>query len=268
MATAAAATTVPAHTSPALPGRDDQPSAAMTGPSIGPRPAAIPTIIPSTNISLANPSAIEQGGATTDVTIPAPAVLTHLGKQADKLKSLQQTQKTLQPLALKHSSATPSEPTTRAHPIPSNPFDESVYKLIPEVIPPTERQARYRSKFAQQAREEYRSGMKPFASMGVPHVEVLGKKGGPGEGEFLKKREREVGVVDGERSLIGFVGIRWRLYLHKYVNGSHNISIVSSPLPTGPDNPKSSRPKRTRNDPLVTSKRLYQTKCLGQHQHS
>ncbi|KAJ3054300.1 hypothetical protein HK097_002182, partial [Rhizophlyctis rosea] len=203
MATAAAATAAPARSSPVLPGRDDQPTAAMTGPSIGPRPAAIPTTIPSTNISLANPSAIAQSGGTssgggiTDVTIPAPAALTHLGKQADKLKHLQQAQKTSQPLALKHPSAVPSsEPTTRAHPVPGNPFDESVYKLIPEVVPAAEREKRYRSKFAQQAREEYRSGMKPFASMGVPHVEVLGKKGGPGEGEFLKKREREVGVVD------------------------------------------------------------------------
>ncbi|KAJ3045657.1 hypothetical protein HDV00_007783 [Rhizophlyctis rosea] len=216
MATAKAAQH-PAHTSPTLAGRDDRPAAAMTGPSIGPRPAAIPTTITSTNISLANPSAIEYGGATAstggnaDITIPAPAALHNFSKEADKIKSVKMNQKARAPLAAKHppanvqsthihsSAAAEPQPIVRAHPIPDSAFEESVYDLIPEVIPPAERAARYQSNFAGQARVEYRSGRKPWASMGVPHVEVKGKKTGPGEGEFLHKRDREVGVVDAAK---------------------------------------------------------------------
>ncbi|KAJ3056053.1 26S proteasome regulatory subunit 6B [Rhizophlyctis rosea] len=71
------------------------------------------------------------------------------------------------------------EPTTRTHPIPSNSFDRSMYKRDPEFFGAHGKE-RYRSKFAQQAREEHRSGMKPFASGG--------KKNGAEDAETLVDR--------------------------------------------------------------------------------
>ncbi|KAI8814112.1 calmodulin-binding-domain-containing protein [Cladochytrium replicatum] len=73
----------------------------------------------------------------------------------------------------------------RTQPVPPDPFEESVYKLIPEHIPPPEKQKMYRSKFAKQARDEFFSGMKTAASMGPAKV----KLGGPEE--FVRRGDRE-----------------------------------------------------------------------------
>lgn len=55
--------------------------------------------------------------------------------------------------------------------------------------------ARYRSMFAETAKEEYKKGKKSAASMGPAKVPV------PDPNEFLKKREREKG---GKRMLHPF----------------------------------------------------------------
>lgn len=78
-----------------------------------------------------------------------------------------------------------SKVVTRSHPIPSDPFDESVYGLIPQVIIPPPKAERYRSKFANQARVEYFSERKQTASMGPAKVFVNPPQ------LFLKKGERE-----------------------------------------------------------------------------
>jgi hypothetical protein len=57
-------------------------------------------------------------------------------------------------------------------PIPADPFDENVYSLIPLELPPPEQKSRYRSKFAGMARQEYKAGVKPAASMGPAKVAV------------------------------------------------------------------------------------------------
>jgi hypothetical protein len=69
-----------------------------------------------------------------------------------------------------------------SYPIPSDPFNESVYALIPEVIIPPPKEERYRSKFAStfyifpiildQARVEYNQNRKSAASMGPAKVVV------------------------------------------------------------------------------------------------
>ncbi|KAJ3289949.1 hypothetical protein HDU79_003660 [Rhizoclosmatium sp. JEL0117] len=70
---------------------------------------------------------------------------------------------------------------TKSHPTPTDPFNESVYNLIPiEIIPPA-KQKQYRSKFADQARKEYYTGLKNAASMGPAKVFVNGTDG------FMKK---------------------------------------------------------------------------------
>jgi hypothetical protein len=78
-----------------------------------------------------------------------------------------------------------SKVVTRSHPIPSDPFEESVYGLIPQVIIPPPKAERYRSKFADQARVEYFSDRKQAASMGPAKVFVNPPQ------SFLKKGERE-----------------------------------------------------------------------------
>ncbi|ORZ34446.1 calmodulin-binding-domain-containing protein [Catenaria anguillulae PL171] len=55
-------------------------------------------------------------------------------------------------------------------PIPQDPFDESVYDLIPIAVTPPAKHARHVSKFAPLARQEYWSGTKPMASMGPLRV--------------------------------------------------------------------------------------------------
>ena len=65
--------------------------------------------------------------------------------------------------------------------IPSDPLMENVYKLIPEEYLPSPKDQRYRSKFAEQARKEYKANVKPAASMGPLKVPL------PPKTEFLKK---------------------------------------------------------------------------------
>ena len=73
--------------------------------------------------------------------------------------------------------------------IPANPFDESVYKLIPPTFVSIPRQARHRSKYAEQSRAEYFSNRKDAASMGPAKVIVRSPK------TFLKKGELEARAV-------------------------------------------------------------------------
>jgi hypothetical protein len=64
---------------------------------------------------------------------------------------------------------------------PSDPFQESVYNLIPKVFAQVEKEKRYRSHFSGQARMEYKKSEKHSASMGPLKV-VL-----PPAKHFLKK---------------------------------------------------------------------------------
>jgi hypothetical protein len=68
--------------------------------------------------------------------------------------------------------------------IPTDPKQESIYRLIPVEIPPVAKQKVYRSIHADQAREEYKKGIKPAASMGPAKVLVNPPK------NFLKKNEK------------------------------------------------------------------------------
>ena len=77
-----------------------------------------------------------------------------------------------------------SEPIQLTSTVPSDPFQESVYKLIPQEYVPPPKAERYKSKFAHQARIEYNSNRKTTASMGPAKVEVNHPK------EFLKKGEK------------------------------------------------------------------------------
>ncbi|KAI9175246.1 hypothetical protein H9P43_006607 [Blastocladiella emersonii ATCC 22665] len=70
-------------------------------------------------------------------------------------------------------------------PIPQDPFDESVYNLIPIAITPPPKPPRHVSKFAGMARTEYRSGVKPMASMGPLRVVSFGPE------RFLRKGDGE-----------------------------------------------------------------------------
>ena len=92
----------------------------------------------------------------------------------------------------------PSKALTRSHPIPSDPFEESVYGLIPQVIIPPPKAERYRSKFANQARVEYFSDRKQTASMGPAKVFVNPPQ------KFLKKGEREKDSNDSKELLNNF----------------------------------------------------------------
>lgn len=65
--------------------------------------------------------------------------------------------------------------------IPSDPLQENVYRLIPEVYIPPPKENRYRSQFADQARKEYKADCKKTASMGPLKVPL------PPKTEFLKK---------------------------------------------------------------------------------
>ncbi|KAL2920014.1 hypothetical protein HK105_200080 [Polyrhizophydium stewartii] len=87
------------------------------------------------------------------------------------------------------------DPRTKPVPIPGDPHDETVYRLIPEeyVVPPKEQ--RYRSQFADQARGEYNSNRKSTASMGPAKVQVNHPS------EFLKRGDRAKITVPGEPAL-------------------------------------------------------------------
>jgi hypothetical protein len=78
----------------------------------------------------------------------------------------------------------PSQPQvqTRIHAIARNPFEESVYKCVPEEYMPAAKPARYQSKYAQKVDQEYWTRHKPTASMGPSKVSVAPPT------EFLKKR--------------------------------------------------------------------------------
>lgn len=69
-------------------------------------------------------------------------------------------------------------------PKPVTPFDESVYALIPEKIVTPPKSARYRSKYANQAREEYVQNRKESASMGPLKVKLSNPD------SFLKSGEK------------------------------------------------------------------------------
>ncbi|KAI9193173.1 calmodulin-binding-domain-containing protein [Polychytrium aggregatum] len=71
------------------------------------------------------------------------------------------------------------------HPVPPDPFEESVYGLIPVEYEPPPKQDMYRSKFASQARKEYWNGLKASASMGPAKVGVNDPR------DYLRKGERE-----------------------------------------------------------------------------
>ncbi|KAJ3323883.1 hypothetical protein HDU76_013545 [Blyttiomyces sp. JEL0837] len=84
------------------------------------------------------------------------------------------------------NTPTGNEKITRTHPVPPDPFEESVYSLIPlEYIPPA-KQSMYRSKFAFQARKEYVDGRRNAASMGPAKVQLHKP------GEFMKKGTRDL----------------------------------------------------------------------------
>ncbi|KAI9104795.1 calmodulin-binding-domain-containing protein [Phlyctochytrium arcticum] len=175
----------PQHTASTLPGRIDQPQAAMMGPSLGPRPAALPTdtamghhsrphhrINPAAGVTMIAPSAVSSLGGrhAGGAAIPHPAALA-----AERSTDF-------------YSDSIKSSSTTRPYPHPADPFAESVYKLIAEEIPPAPHNERYRSRFAQRAHEEYQSNKKAAASMGPAKVPV------PDPRDFLKRRERETGA--------------------------------------------------------------------------
>ncbi|KAI9220907.1 calmodulin-binding-domain-containing protein [Blastocladiella britannica] len=93
-------------------------------------------------------------------------------------------------------AATQSRHLVRAHPherevhiyippIPADPFDESVYDLIPIAVHPPPAAARHISRYAGEVRREYREGMKQMASMGK--ITVVGW----GPERYLKKGEGE-----------------------------------------------------------------------------
>ncbi|KAJ3417486.1 hypothetical protein HDV05_003350 [Chytridiales sp. JEL 0842] len=73
----------------------------------------------------------------------------------------------------------------KAHPVPSDVYEESVYSLIPIEYTPPAKQGMYRSKYAGMARTEYKSGTKEAASMGPAKIAVRTTDG------FLKKGDRE-----------------------------------------------------------------------------
>ncbi len=68
---------------------------------------------------------------------------------------------------------------------PSDPFEESVYRVIPELVLQAIKPALYRSKFSSMAKQEYVTGTKPTASMGPLKVKVNPPT------EFLKKHSKE-----------------------------------------------------------------------------
>ncbi|KAL7752942.1 hypothetical protein RI367_001392 [Sorochytrium milnesiophthora] len=87
----------------------------------------------------------------------------------------------------------PEGPRIYTAPIPKDPLDECVYDLMPIFVPPEEKPARHRSKFAGMARQEYRTGTKPMASMGPIKAVATGpdiylKKG---DGEKVKPEVRK-----------------------------------------------------------------------------
>jgi hypothetical protein len=78
------------------------------------------------------------------------------------------------------------------HPVPTDAYEESVYSLIPIEYTPPAKQNMYRSKYAEMARNEYKSGTKEAASMGPAKVAVRTTDG------FLKKGDREKKASPGK----------------------------------------------------------------------
>ncbi|TPX70868.1 hypothetical protein SpCBS45565_g01535 [Spizellomyces sp. 'palustris'] len=141
------------HASASLPGRVDHPDAAMTGPSVGPRPAALPSdSTTKAAVTITAPTAVREKGI--DAAVPHPSALVKPSKKD----------------------------------IPSDPFSESVYKLIAVEEPVPPKAERYKSRFSGMAHEEFKKGKKSAASMGPLKVPV------PDPKEFLKKGERETGA--------------------------------------------------------------------------
>lgn len=70
------------------------------------------------------------------------------------------------------TAASTTDKIYKSHPIPTNPIDESVHKLLPTEESPPPKKAMYRSKFAEEARREYVSGQKQSASMGPAKVQL------------------------------------------------------------------------------------------------
>lgn len=81
----------------------------------------------------------------------------------------------------KRARGPPIDPRTRVQ-IPSDPFMESVYALIPEDYTPPAHEPRYRSKFSKQARDEYWTGIRKAASLGPAKVSLAPPK------DYLKKQ--------------------------------------------------------------------------------
>ncbi|KAJ3298901.1 hypothetical protein HK104_010204 [Borealophlyctis nickersoniae] len=141
----------------------------------------------STSVAVEAPAAVASHQA--NAAVPHPAATAVLGKDAAHSKHADVNRRGQAPLPVglttSPTSAVPPLPTKRPHPVPPDAFDESVYRLMPEIIPIPEKEKRYRSKFAEQARKEYVSGRKSTASMGPPKVMVNPPS------EFVRKRERE-----------------------------------------------------------------------------
>ncbi|KAJ3092477.1 hypothetical protein HK102_006888 [Quaeritorhiza haematococci] len=88
-----------------------------------------------------------------------------------------------------HKQAPASHPPSHQHqqiihhPIPTDPFDETVYNLLPLELPPQEKPPTYKSVYAKLAKKEYKDGKKATASIGPAKVQQRSAK------EFLKKDE-------------------------------------------------------------------------------
>ncbi|RKP19747.1 hypothetical protein ROZALSC1DRAFT_28687 [Rozella allomycis CSF55] len=78
-----------------------------------------------------------------------------------------------------------AEKYTNSSSVLDDPFQESVYRLIPEVVPEKPHPPLYKSIFSNMAKSEYTTGTKPAASMGPVKVKVNPPK------EFLKKHSKE-----------------------------------------------------------------------------
>ncbi|KAI8915039.1 calmodulin-binding-domain-containing protein, partial [Entophlyctis helioformis] len=79
----------------------------------------------------------------------------------------------------------PVDPRSQVIPVPSDAHEENVYRLIPEEYVAPAKEQRYRSQFAEQVRQEYKSDCKPAASMGPAKVVVNHPS------EFVKRGDRE-----------------------------------------------------------------------------
>ena len=100
--------------------------------------------------------------------------------------------------------------------IPTDPFNENVYRLIPEEYVPPPKEVRYRSKFASQARQEYKVGTKFAASMGPAKVPV------PAPTHYLKK---------GDGSIVQKAG---SFYIYLVPKSERDRAIRKAALPAEP----------------------------------